>query len=75
MRNYELLQKYTINSHIRYEPDIIIESVNQGTFVFNLLYNTFSSLDIFRIRRNIEGKYIKLGKNIDLCYDELEFYE
>ena len=74
MRNYELLQNYTINNRIMYEPNIIIETVNQGTFVFSILHNTFFSLDIFRIRRYIDGKYIMLEDNIDLCYDDLEFY-
>ena len=71
MRNYELLQNYTINTNCL--PNRIIDAGEQGVFVLSP-NDTFFSLDIFKIKRHIEGEYIELGEDIGLCYDDLEFY-
>ena len=72
MRNYELLQNYYTNT--KYHPNLMIETRGQGVFIC-YCDGTFSSFDCFRVKRNIdEGKYIVLKDNIDLCYDDLEFY-
>lgn len=71
MRNYELLQDYYIN--VKHYPNLIISTRDQGVFI---CYSdgTFDSFDCFKIKRNIDGKYIMLEDNVDLCYDDLEFY-
>lgn len=71
MRNYELLQNYTIST--RCLPNRIIDAGEQGVFVLSP-NGAFFSLNIFKIKRYIEGEYIELGEDIDLCYDEVEYY-
>jgi len=71
MRNYELLQNYYIST--KYFPNILVETGGQGVFIC-YCDGTFSSFDCFKVKRNIDGKYIMLEDNIDLCYDDLEFY-
>ena len=71
MRNYELLQNYYIST--KYFPNILVETGGQGVFI---CYgdSTFSSFDCFKVKRYLEGRYIMLEDDIDLCYDDLEFY-
>ena len=71
MRNYELLQNYT--TYTSCSPNRIIDAGEQGVFIC-YCDGTFSSFDCFEVKRNIDGKYIMLEDNIDICYDELEFY-
>ena len=71
MRNYELLQNYYTDT--KYYPNLMIEAGDQGVFAC-YCDGTFSSLDCFKVKRNIDGKYIMLGNNIYLYYDDLEFY-
>ena len=73
MRNYELLQNYYTNTkYYPYHPNLMIETRDQVFICY--CDGTFSSFDCFKVKRNIDGKYIMLEDNIDLCYDDLEFY-